>query len=70
MNLPTGVDSHSLLQGIFPALGSNLSLLHCRQIPHHLRHQGSSRRDQTHILSTENASYTLKPQEISFIPVF
>ena len=28
----TGVDSHSLLQGIFPTQGSNLGLLHCRQI--------------------------------------
>ena len=26
------VDNHSLLQGIFPTQGSNLSLLHCRQI--------------------------------------
>ena len=28
----TGVASHSLLQGIFPTQGSNLDLLHCRQI--------------------------------------
>ena len=28
----TGVDYHSLLQGIFPTQGSNLGLLHCRQI--------------------------------------
>jgi len=28
----TGVDSHSLLQGIFPTKGLNLYLLHCRQI--------------------------------------
>ena len=28
----TGVGDDSLLQGIFPAQGSNLSLLHCRQI--------------------------------------
>ena len=27
----TGVGRHSLLQGIFPTQGSNLSLLHCRQ---------------------------------------
>ena len=33
--------SHSLLQGIFPTQGSNLGLLHCRQILHHLSHQGS-----------------------------
>ena len=28
----TGVGCHSLLQGIFPAQGSNPGLLHCRQI--------------------------------------
>ena len=28
----TGVDSHSLLLGIFPTQSSNLDLLHCRQI--------------------------------------
>ena len=37
----TGVGSHSLLQGIFPTEGSNLGLLHCRQILYHLSHQGS-----------------------------
>ena len=31
---------HSLLQGIFPTQGLNPSLLHCRQILHHLSHQG------------------------------
>ena len=36
----TGVGCHSLLQGIFPALGSNLGLLHCRQILYCLSHQG------------------------------
>ena len=35
--------SHSLLQGIFPTQGSNLGLLHCRQIHYHLSHQGSPR---------------------------
>ena len=37
----TGVGSHSLLQRIFLVLGSNLGLMHCRQILYHLRHQGS-----------------------------
>ena len=32
---------HSLLQGIFPIQGSNLGLLHCRQILYYLSHQGS-----------------------------
>ena len=36
-----GVGFHSLLQGIFPTQGSNLGLLHCRQILYHLSHQGS-----------------------------
>ena len=33
--------SHFLLQGIFLTQGSNLGLLHCRQILYHLSHQGS-----------------------------
>ena len=37
----TGVDCHSLLQGIFLTQGLNLGLLHCRQIPYHLSHQES-----------------------------
>ena len=36
-----GVGCHSLLQGIFRTQGSNLGLLHCRQILYHLSHQGS-----------------------------
>ena len=35
----TGVGSLSLLQGIFPAQGSNPSLPHCRQILYQLSHQ-------------------------------
>ena len=37
----TGVSSHSLLQGIFLSQGSNLGLLHCRQILYQVSHQGS-----------------------------
>ena len=37
----TGVDCYSLLQGIFLTQGSNLSLLHCRQIFYQLNHQRS-----------------------------
>ena len=37
----TGVDSHSLLQGIFLTQGSNSSLLQCRQILYHLSYRGS-----------------------------
>ena len=36
----TGVGSLSLLQGIFPAQGSNPGLPHCRQTLYHLSHQG------------------------------
>ena len=36
-----GVGSHSLLQGIFATQGSNLGLLHCRQILYWLSHQES-----------------------------
>ena len=39
----TGVDSLSLLQGIFPTQGSNPCLPHCRWILYHLSHQGSPR---------------------------
>ena len=38
----TGVGCHFILQGICPSQGSNLGLLHCRQILYHLSHQGIS----------------------------
>ena len=37
----TGVDSLSLLQGIFPTQGSNPGLLHCRWILCQLSHKGN-----------------------------
>ena len=37
----SGVGCHSLLQGIFPTQGSNVGLLHCRQILYHMSYQGS-----------------------------
>ena len=37
----TGVGCHSCLQGIFPALGWNPGLPHCKQILYHLSYQGS-----------------------------
>ena len=37
----TSLGCHSFLQGIFPTQGSNLGLLHCRQVLYHLNHQGS-----------------------------
>ena len=39
----TGVDSLSLLQGIFPTQGSNRGLLHCRGILYQLSHKESPR---------------------------
>ena len=39
----TGVDSHSLLQGIFPTQGLNPGLPHCRRILYQLSHKGSPR---------------------------
>ena len=39
----TGVDSHSLLQGIFWTQESNWGLPHCRQILYQLSHKGSPR---------------------------
>ena len=39
----TGVDSPSLLQGIFPTQGLNPGLLHCRKILYQLSHEGSPR---------------------------
>ena len=37
----TGVGCPFLLQGIFPTQGSNLGLLHCKQMLYPLSHQGS-----------------------------
>ena len=37
----TGMSCHFLLQRIFLTQGSNPGLLHCKQIPYHLSHQGS-----------------------------
>ena len=37
----TGVECHSLLQGIFPTQGLNPGLLHCRQFLYLLSHHGS-----------------------------
>ena len=38
-----GVGSLTLLQGVFPAQGSDPGFLHCRWILYHLSHQGSPR---------------------------
>ena len=46
----TGVDSHSLLQGIFLTQGSNPGFLHCREILHSQSHQGSPSYYHFHLL--------------------
>ena len=38
----TGLGKLSLLQGIFPTQGSNLGLLHCKQVLYYLSHQESA----------------------------
>ena len=40
LQVNTGVDCHSLLQGIFLTRGSDPGLLRCRQILYRLSHQG------------------------------
>ena len=50
----TGVGCHSLLQGSFLTQGSNLSLLHCRQILYLLTHQGSPPKDMAKEGETSN----------------
>ena len=42
---------NSLLRGIFPTQGSNLGLLHCRQILYHLSHLSSPKETETVIKS-------------------
>ena len=80
----TGVDSHSLLQGIFLTQGSTWGLLHCRQILYHLSHQGSpgkslkkilkqficSNQDQPPIHSWQLINKFLKTFKTSQIPLF
>ena len=41
--------SHSLLQGIFLIEGSNLGVLHCRQIHYCLSHQGNLKYSETEV---------------------
>ena len=55
----TGVFCHFLLQGIFPSQGSNLGLLHCRQIIYQLSYQGSpsSTRKQPNMSSDPEKIY-------------
>ena len=51
---------HSLLQGIFLTQGSNLGLLHCRQILYPLSHQGSPVTSITQVLSREGSKWGIE----------
>ena len=53
----TGVGCRFLLQGIFPTQGSNLGLLHCRQILCCLSHQGVCRSAQTCVFSLQTHAF-------------
>ena len=63
-----GVGSHSLLQEIFPTQGSNLGLLHYRQILYHLSHQGSWHLPL--IISHVSPAITLSEYKIFYIPSY
>ena len=63
----TGVGCHCLFQEIFPTQGSNLSLLHCREILYHLSQQGGG---ETLILFQgmgEAAAFLKNPGLFTFI---
>ena len=52
----TGVGSLSLLQGIFPTLGSNPGLLHCRGILYQLSHKGRPPYNESNTNPTQSFS--------------
>ena len=56
----TGVGSHSLVQGTFLTQGSNLGLLHYRQILYHLSHQGTPKQRECKVLYEINPEYSLE----------
>ena len=61
----TGVGSYSLLQGIFPTLGSNRGLPHCRRILNQLSHEGSPREGKPiPISNTCDKLYKLRQKEV------
>ena len=53
------VGCHFLIQGIFLTQGSNLSLLHCRQILYHLSLQGSLTKTELNLHCYDPHSFTL-----------
>ena len=64
----TGVDSRSLLQGIFPTQGSNPGLPHCSQILYPLSHQGHPRTLEWVAISFSNAwKWKVKGKSLSCV---
>ena len=61
-----GVDSLSLLQGIFPTQGSNPGFLHYRQILYQLSHKGSQAQEALYFLPLE--WYHLHLKWLIFLP--
>ena len=55
----TELSCHSLLQGIFLVQGSNVGLLHCRQILYHLRHYGRGLKTYSLIRRLSKCQFTL-----------
>ena len=63
----TGVGSHALLQGILQTQGSNLCLLHCRQILYHWATR------EAHSLALDNGIYWAPfsaSTDRTFLPLF
>ena len=62
----TEVGSHSLLQGIFLNQGQNLSLHHCKQILHHLSHQGSHLIKKCELFWNQQSDFVSKVMSLLF----
>ena len=63
----TGMDCHSLLQGILPTQGTNPHLLYCRQILYYLSHQGSP---NTYMFTSNPASLSGPYILLQMLPCF
>ena len=62
----TGVGCHFFLQGILTTQGSNLGLLHSRQILYHLSHQGSPVKAWNVLYIKNSYNLTIKRQKSLF----
>ena len=65
-----GVSNRSLLQGIFPAQGSNSGLQHCRQILYCLNRQGSPTYWWLLLIIPLNLIIPWFPSQVSVLPTF